>query len=293
LARVYRLMADQQRFTALYRRQKSLADRLESLKGNDAGDDPATRSRMRDMEAEQYQIREDLRDLLANIEQHVQQLPEKSQYDPLRKTASKFVDEVRESGANEAMSEAETGLASFSGSRGAQGSREAEQILLQFMGRCKGMGSRGQACMKFSPSLNEGLGNTVEQLLTQSGMNVGNEGMGSGSGYSASSTTLDNVGLFGSTEALGGGDLDGELRKGREGLVTGAAGYEGNFEHGEPGRYEPGGTLRPAGAGEMYVPAEYQQRVGEYFERITDEVGNKTGSKAGSRTDKADDRANP
>lgn len=274
LAKIYPLMEDQARFTALYKRQKELADRLDSLRGKDTGDDPQQRARMRDLESEQYKVREDLKNLLQDIEDHLQQLPEDSELDELRQTAGDFLSGVRDSGATEAMADAETGLAAFSGTRGAEGSREAEQILKRFLGNCNSMGKQGKACLKFAPGLGESLGNTVEQLLAGAGLNMGQNGMGmAGSGYSAQSSTLDNVGLFGHLPTLGGGDRAGESKDAMS--ARGArAGNEGNFESGDPGRLDP---LEPADArGDMQnlVPAEYRQRVGAYFERITDEIGN-------------------
>ncbi|MBI4581215.1 MAG: hypothetical protein HY718_16045 [Planctomycetes bacterium] len=274
-ARIYPLLEDQSRFVALYQRQKELADRLDSLRGKDTGDDPLLRGRMRDLESEQYKVREDLRNLLADIEDHIQRLPEDDpKVENLRDTATAFVAGVKESGATEAMADAEAGLAAFSGTRGAEGAREAERILNQFIGRCNSMGGQAGTCLKFAPNLSESLGNTVEQLLAGAGLNMGANGIGGGSGYSAQSTSLDNVGLFGRLPTLGG-DMGREGRDARSAALKGRGGHEGNFEGGEPGRVDPLETLRAAGAGQTVVPPQYRERVGAYFERIADEVGDK------------------
>lgn len=273
LAKIYPLMEDQARFTALYQRQKELADRLESLRGKDTGDDPQLRGRMRDLESEQYKVREDMKNLLQEIEDHVRLLPEDEAVEQLRQTAEDFVAGVRESGAAEAMADAESGLAAFSGTRGAEGAREAEQILARFLSKCQGMGQQGQACLKFAPGLGSSLGNTLDQLLAGAGLGMGTGAMGlAGSGYSAQSSTLDNVGLFGNLPALGGGDRAGESKQSNTALL-GPAGHEGNFESGDPGRVDPLESLRAAGANQNLVPPEYRHRVGAYFERITDEIG--------------------
>ena len=70
LARVYPLMEDQARFVQLYLRQRDLAQRLTSFKGHDREDEPASKARMRDLEAEQKQIRSELGRLLDDIEEH-------------------------------------------------------------------------------------------------------------------------------------------------------------------------------------------------------------------------------
>ncbi len=273
LAKVYRLMQDEARFTALYKRQLELADRLESLRGNDSGEEAATRARMRELESEQFAIREDLKRLLRDIENHAQALPDDPGLDQLRETASSFAAALRESGAGEAMADAEAGLAAFSGTRGAEGAREAEQILKRFVGQCQSMGQSGQECLKFAPGLGDNLGNSVEQLLATAGMSTGPGVSGTGGGYSAQMSTLENVGLFGQLPALGGGELGDEDGPGGQAALAGRGGHEGNFESGEPGRVDPLEALRAAGTGQHLVPPEYRQRVGTYFERIADEIG--------------------
>ena len=57
---VFPLLVDQQRFVVLAMRQEDLAQRMESLKGHDGEDDPALKTRMRDLEHEQRQIRLEL-----------------------------------------------------------------------------------------------------------------------------------------------------------------------------------------------------------------------------------------
>lgn len=322
LAKIYPLLEDQARFTALYQEQKDLAERLASLKGKDSGDDPELRARMRDLEAEQFRIRERLNDLLQDIEDHIAQLPEDKEIqqlmeeldqrieelaaldenaqdektqqrrekleqrrdqlqqfleglDTLTETANEFVRGVRGSGAAEAMSDAESGLAEFSGTRGYEAASEAEQILLQFLSQCQSMGEGGQACMRFAPGLGEGLGATVDQLLAGAGMKVGMSGVGgAGGGYSARTSTLDNVGLYGQLPTMAGGPNE---RTRRDAAAVGfGPGRDGESRGGrEPGRVEATEPLRAAGAGETAVPVQYRQRVGAYFERVADEVGDK------------------
>src|SRR4029078_3010343 len=60
LAKVYPLLEDSQKFVELYLRQKDLAERLASLKGKEKPDDPAVKARMRDLQAEQLELRHSL-----------------------------------------------------------------------------------------------------------------------------------------------------------------------------------------------------------------------------------------
>ena len=80
-------MEDQARFVQLYLRQRDLAQRLTSFKGHDREDEPASKARMRDLEAEQKQIRSELGRLLDDIEEHARLLPDDPQLAKLRETA--------------------------------------------------------------------------------------------------------------------------------------------------------------------------------------------------------------
>ncbi|HPD30128.1 MAG TPA: hypothetical protein PLL20_09050 [Phycisphaerae bacterium] len=273
LAKIFPLLEDEARYLNLYARQRDLAERLASLKGRDNEDDPELKARMRDLEAEQQRLREDLRELLDDIEDHVAQLPEDERLDEFREMASKFAKDVRASGAAEAMAEAEEGLAAFSGTRGHAGAQEAADILDQFISRCNSMGNGGKSCLKFSPTLASGLGNSIEQLLESMGMSMGSSGVGpaGASGYSASRNSLQNVGLYGQLPIMSQTTAGGQGKDRMAALPSRQTG-SGADEH-NPWAVDPGGKLQAAGAASAIVPVTYRSRVGSYFQRVADETG--------------------
>ena len=144
--------------------------------------------------------------LLDDIQEHSEKLPELPELRELRETAQKFVGEVRGSGAVEAMTAAEQALAEFAPTRGYEKAKEAADILAKFLKRCHGMGNCADGALRLQPSLCQGMGNTVAQLLAGMGMGQGggggmgmSDGMGMG-GYSS-------VGLYGgSPETFGAGE---------------------------------------------------------------------------------------
>jgi hypothetical protein len=281
LEAVFPLMADQSRFVTLVLRQMDLAERLAALKGHDGEDNPALKIRMRDLEQEQREIREELAALLDDIEDHVERLPDEMEFDRLRQTALKFADDLRASGAAEAMSGAESALAEFSGTRAHEKAQEAADILQKFLKMCQGgegMGTAAGACLVFQPTLANCLGNTVEQLLAEMGLGGGGKGgMGMGSG-----------GTGGYSSRRGGFGLYGGM-PGMTGALGGDYGASGNPDQNPPGglvRELPGGAnpdeavwpelsagAGAGGLGEADVPVRYRRRVGEYFRRIIDELG--------------------
>lgn len=266
---IYPLIEDQARFVEIYQRQRDLAQRLETIKGLARAADPSTKVRMRDLETEQIKLREALSDLLTDIDSHITRLPDDPQLNQLRETAGRFVEAVRNSAARTAMREAEAGLAEFLGSKAHAGALRAADILEQFLSKCKGMGDQGRMCLKFQPQLAAGLGNTVDQLLASAGLGMGTGAAGSGGGYSASRTTLSNVGLYGSVPAFATATERG-FGASRDGP---GGGHSRSRDQGtsKTQTFEAKDLEHALGTGSSYVPIEYRIRVSAYFKRIADE----------------------
>lgn len=270
-AKVFPLIENQSRFIELVAVQVDLADRLSALKGKDNVDDPAIKARMRDLEAEQLRNREALHDLLEKIEADAEELPDELQFARLWETARAFVREVRASGAAEEMSEAEAGLAEFSGTRGHQHAREAAEILKKFIAQCEGVMGEGDSCLVFQPTLSQCLGNTVSQMLAEAGLGKtgSGPGQGSGGGFSSRRSTLNNVGLYGGLPGQAGGDGgEGRYGNGQEGSGNFAGGSTG----GDPNLVESAVAGSATGSASGAVPVRYRQRVGQYIERVNQEV---------------------
>src|SRR6185436_6758847 len=96
--------------------------------------------RMRELEQEQRGLRDDLTNLLEDIKNHANRLPDTPELAQLKATALKFADAVHNSGAAEAMLGAEAGLIDFSGTTAYERALEAAEILEKFISQCQGMG---------------------------------------------------------------------------------------------------------------------------------------------------------
>jgi hypothetical protein len=273
LEAIFPLLVDQERFVVLVLRQQDLAERMASLRGHDDEDNPALRARMRDLEYEQRQIRLALDDLLDDIQDHATRLPDVRELDKLRATAVRFAREVRASGAAPAMRAAENALAEFAGTRGHGNAKEAADILEQFLKRCQGAGGMEAECLGalvFQPMLCNGLGDTVAQLLAAMGL-------GSGSGYGGAGG-YGNYGLYGQMPGLGGVGRGawGHRQNGLAGHGPwqggGAAGGE-NPDASSPSD-APAAGAATAGS-DALVPVRYRRQVGQYFERLSKELGDR------------------
>jgi hypothetical protein len=279
IEKILPLMKDQAKFVQLYQQQRALAERLESLRELEDTDDPSVKARMRELEEEQQQLREALEQLNNDINSHVAALPDDPRLDKLRATATQFSQALRESGAGEVMDSAEQGLAEFNGKQGHAEAERAADILESLMSKCQGMGGQCKSCLPaFNPSLSQCMSQTLDQLMKDAGfgMGMGNQpgaGMGAGGGYSAQRSQAQNIGLYGAqpifdqaAASQGGSDQDSPATDG-----TGSAFR--NRNRSDQSIFGLSDGLRAAGAGESVVPLPYRRKVGRYFQRLADEVG--------------------
>lgn len=277
LEALFPLIADESRFVMLALRQIDLAERMASLKGRGGEDNPALRARLRDLEEEQREIREQLDGLLAEIEDHARQLPEDEQFALLRRTAIEFANRVRASGASAAMEEAEAALAEFAGERAAAKAREAAEILRKFIAWCErsGMAEIAGHCLAFQPALSHCLGDTISQLLAGMGLPAhGSGGFGAGSGqggYTAYRGGWQNVGVYGSLPGMGDALGARVARQGSDaGAATGGARASAR-DSASPVDWNVAAESAASGAGPAQIPLRYRQRVGQYFRRLAEE----------------------
>lgn len=289
-SQIYPLFEDQSRFEELVERQRDLAERLASLKNEEMAEDPKVRARMRELEAEQRKTREDLEDLLNDIESHAKQLPVDA--DPkiaeLAESAQKFVDELRASGAGEAMAGAESELSEFSGQKGHTQAKTAAEILESFLSKCKGNGEKCEgACnsLKFRPGQGS-MGNSLQQLLDAAGFKKGNgrksgPGSGTGGGFSARRDSLSNMGLYGS-KMTQGNPQQAKSGQGKQSVAVGGS-FRSDDSSTAVSRIDPHGMLKSSGSSEAAIPVRYRKQVERYFEQIAEEAGQKRPETSGSR----------
>jgi hypothetical protein len=277
VAAIVPLMQDSARFVALYEHQRDLADRLSSFKDKERTDDPAIKGRMRDLEEEQRGLQKELDTLLNDIEEHASRLPKDPYVEQLRETAEKFVADVRDSGAGDAMSAAATALAELSGPTAHAEAKKAADILEKFIGRCNGMGKACKNCLpKFAPSLGRCMGRTCDQLLADMKLGQGGSGfgMGAGGGYSARQSSLQNVGLYGTLPTFD--SASSKSGKSDDRNAFGMARDRGRGSKADPREaFQVPDSAKHRSSAELTVPPAYRQRASRYFQRIADEVGNR------------------
>jgi hypothetical protein len=273
LASIVPLKADEERFLMLVMHQKDLAERLASFKGRDHEDNPALKARMRELEEEQRKVREMLASLLTDIEENAKKLPDDPRLEKLRDTALQFVQDVRDSGASEAMSEAEAGLAEYSGTTGYVKAKEAAEILEEFLKKCNGMGQQAEDSLDdpvFQPGMGNCMKQTLGQLLGEMGFGKGGSGWGNGRGGGRGRGFGQNMGLYGGLPGMGQAMMpsgSGQGKKDEQGKGGSLGGSNPDLDR----NYEIAPEGNVSGAGESSIPLRYRRQIGRYFERIAEE----------------------
>ncbi|MEZ6128099.1 MAG: hypothetical protein R3C59_05430 [Planctomycetaceae bacterium] len=278
LAQVLPLKQAESEFTQLAMKQRELADRLQSLKGQNANSDPQIRARMRELEEEQHRNREQLNDLLDRIEEHANSLPDAPELEELRSTALEFAKAVRECEAGGEMANAEGSLTEFDGTSGHAHADKAATLLEQFLSQCNGMGEAAGNCLpKFNPGLGQCMSNTLQQLspgmkpgtgVKQGGMGLGMAGSG---GYSSQMSTMNNVGLYGGEPQFDPANSSmGESNSDNIGGV-----YTDPFADGQNSGgsgFEAHQTNPAYGGADWGVPIQYRRQAGQYLQRLAEDL---------------------
>ena len=111
----------------------------------------------------------------------------------------------------------------------------------------------------------------MSQLLAEMGLNHGNGnafGNGTGNGYSVPRSMMQNVGLYGQIR----GGLEAESGGGTgDGPMAGAGGGSAENPNRDPTLSTSSATTKAGGSGDPSIPLPYRKRVGQYFQRLSEE----------------------
>ncbi len=193
----------------------------------------------------------------------------RARLEALQKSAMSFVKKVRASGAIEQMTDAAADLGSFDGATAAAKAQQAADTLKKFIGECKGMGdaAKGLCPLTFKPKICDSMGKTIDELLGAEGLSPGG-GTGASGGFSERRSSLRNTGLYGRIPRKQAGGA----RAGRSALGGNTPGETSSNPPGQAGATAPGG-MQASGESDVAVPPQYKRKVGEYFQRVADELG--------------------
>lgn len=283
LQKMMPLVIAQQRFEQLARQQRDLANRLNSLKANEADiEKPETQRRVAELESEQEQLRQALDQLLDDIQRGAEELPDEPELNKLRDTALQFAEAVRNSQAAAEMTSAQENLLGSEFSTAQQNAATAADILESFLSECSGMGN--SACKNCEASFNPGsggakLGNSIEQMLAMMGMKPGSSpggkpgmgpGWGQGGGFAQRFPGPQNIGMYGAMPTPQSSPRSGQGDSSQGGIASNHA-IDSSANDTSDGAAAATGNA--SGQSMTNIPTQYRSQVAEYFRMLSDDLG--------------------
>jgi hypothetical protein len=261
IAAVAHLLARAVTFVKLAQQQATLAQMLRRFADRSGDLTPIEQMEMQELAYQQRRIQEGLRALLNSLPQLLASIPDEPQYAPLRGDVDEFIQAVAEAGIEEDLKDNTRNLSALDGKSGYALALQAAEKMDRLIGKCRGMPGDAKSCLRFKPSVQEALGNTLEQILAAMGVKPGS-GQGGQDGYALFN---DDVALYGPNVELAGEQGGGPRERGQAGArraesVPGGARDPALNQPATPGRVR----LQP----DAKFPLRYRDLVGEYFKVI-------------------------
>ena len=263
IAVVANLLSRADTFVKLAQEQAALAKMLRRF-----ADKTTPLTRLEELELQeladrQRRIEDALRNLMAMLPELLAQVPDDPAYENLRGDVESFVQAVKDAEIEKDLAEAGRLLANAEGKPGHETAQRAADKMDALISKCQSMSQDGQMCLRFRPSMSQGLGSTLQQILAAMGAGPGQNG-GGRDGYSM---FANDFSLYGSNAALAGeqAGVRGDRGRGNAPLserVTGDAR--------DPGLKPPATTGSVRLQPDAKFPLRYRDLVGEYFRAIAE-----------------------
>ena len=124
---------------------------------------------MQELAYQQHHIQEALHAMLGSMPELLAQIPDEPQYAPLRDEANGFLEAVAEAKIEEDLTQNGNNLTALDGKAGYELAQQAAEKMDRLISKCSGLPQQGKMCLHFKPSLQQALGNTLEQILAAMG----------------------------------------------------------------------------------------------------------------------------
>jgi len=272
IAAVAHLLARADTFVKLAQQQATVARMLRRFADKNGGLSRVEQIEMEELAYQQRRIQEGLHAMLGSLPELLANLPDEPQYAPLRADVNTFVKAVAEAKIEQDLSENGRNLTALDGKSGYVLAQQVAEKMDKLIAKCAGLPQQGKLCLRFKPSVQHALGNTLEQILAAMGANRGN-GQGGRDGYALFN---DDIALYGSNvelagEQAGGRGDTGQAAARRAERVTGDTRDRALNQVATPGRVR----LQP----DAKFPLRYRDLVGEYFKVIAESETDNGGKK--------------
>ena len=264
IAEVARVLAKAGEFIKLARQQAALAQLLRRFADKIGSLTRSEQMELRELAHQQQRVREGLRAMLTALPELLSKVPAQPQYGPLRKDVEAFVEAIAQANIEGDLAAAVEALERPDTANGHLLAQRAADAMDKLISKCGGLPQEGKLCLRFKPSVQKALGNTLEQILAAMGAS---SGMGDG-GRDGYSLFNEDAALYGPNMELAGEqgagrDLSESANQARAtARVPGAAREPDASSPQAPGRVR----LQP----DAKFPLRYRELVGEYFRAIAE-----------------------
>lgn len=272
LVKMYRLIEDEQLYTAIAQVQRDIERRAEKFKDRAEVKEAQDLNDLRALQDEESEVMQALQKTLQDIRDHAGSLPKDDpEMKEFAESANQFATQVHELGVDAILEEARKAMQRGNGTEAHAKAKEAADRLMSLMQKAQEMAGQGgkKVGRRFGPSMEE----TINQLLGGKGLpQMGGQGGGRGGGFSMGSRGNSKTGLYGNQKkSKSGGGGGGKNNKQSGNGASGQAldevkgfGMRTEFDKGD------------ANAVPLTVlPSRYRSAVRDYYQRVADETLNK------------------
>ncbi len=276
IAAVAHLLARAETFVKLAGQQATLAQMLRRFGDKTNGWTRVEQIELEELAYQQRRIQEGLHAMLGSLPELLARIPEEPQYATLRSDVNEFIEAVSNAKIEEDLEQNGRNLGALDGKNGQFLAQQVAEKMDKLIAKCRGLPGTGATCLRFKPSVQQALGNTLQQILAAMGAYPGSKtgnGEGGQNGYAMFN---DDVALYGSNVELAGNQAGGRGDTGfaaspRAERVPGASQDPTLKPMSAPGRVR----LQP----DARFPLRYRELVGEYFKVIGETDSEREGSK--------------
>jgi hypothetical protein len=267
IAAVANLLMRADIYTRLAQRQQEIADLAQRFKDQTGDLSRLQQMELQELASEQRDVRDAMQSLTEELPDMLSKLPQDSSYDDLRSDVKDFLDAAKNLAIQKDLGQASDMMTSLDGRSGYWKAKEAAEKMDQLVKRLKAgdMPGKGNAALRFSPSLSQSLGNTLAQIMAA----MQGQGLSGGNGY----------GLYGQEMGLYGA----EVELGAAGGWIGDRGSpEATSRRPETVSSDPGkdtkltpskGPLKVKLQHDAKFPLRFRNLVGDYFRAVAEAEG--------------------
>jgi hypothetical protein len=265
IAEVARVLARADAFVKLAHRQAAIAQMLRRFAGKTDALSRLEQMEVQELAHQQRRVQEELRQMLTSLPDLLAKLPADANFDPLRNDVNGFLKAVEEAKIESLLADASQVLAQLDAATGHGVAQIAAEKMEALISKCASQQpGLAKQCLRFKPSVQQALGNTLEQILAAMGVNSGT-GDGGRDGYSLFNEAMA---LYGPNMELAGAQAGGRADSSQSG-ARGVEHVAGDARDAGLPQTDTGARLRLQP--DAKFPLRYRELVGEYFRAIAEE----------------------